>query len=379
MKIAFYTEDKRDAWDEYIRGSSTATFFHQIGWKNAIEGTFGYKAYYLMAVDDDSPSLTLPTRGREQKNNPMEGKEQEKNPTEVRERAVRGILPLFLIKGLLSGKALVSMPFSVYGGVCADDGETAKLLIEYAKQLTKEEGANYLELRSKTASFNGMPEKDLYATFIKELPKNTADCLENLPRKCRAACRKGLNLGLKADVSHPLNMTTLKEFYNIYAVSVRNLGSPIFPFSFLENLAREFKENITVLSVTYNNKPVAGVLTFLFKDTIMPYYAGSLPQYFKYQPNNVMYLKLMEYGAERGYRYFDFGRSKKGTGSYDFKTFFGFEPQPLHYQYFLNKIDALPDTSSVSPKVKLAVSAWKRMPVWMTKIIGPRIITLTPP
>lgn len=342
IRIKQYTEDKSNAWDEYVQNSSTATFFHQTGWKNALEKTFGYQARYIYAESE----------GR-----------------------IRGVLPLFLVKNLLSGKALVSLPFGVYGGVCADNEEAAKLLIAEAERITKEENANYLELRHKTAPTNGMPVKELYATFIKELPKDKKDCLEQIPRKCRAACRKGLSLGLEAKAGSEL----LKEFYDIYAVSVRNLGSPVFPFRFLENLAREFPGKMTVLSVTYRGRPIAAVLTFLYKDTIMPYYAGALPRYFKYQPNNVMYLKLMEYGVERGYRYFDFGRSKKGTGSYDFKEFFGFEAQALHYQYYLNKINELPDTSSVSPKVQLAVQAWKRMPVWMTKIVGPKIIKITPP
>lgn len=342
MKIAFYTSDKSSAWDNYVMNSSEATFFHLSGWKSVLERTFGYKSHYIYAERD--------------------GK-------------ICGILPLFLIKSLLSGKALVSLPFSVYGGVCVDNEEIAKLLIEEAERITKKKDANYLELRNKTALTNGMPTKDLYATFIKELPKDKKDCLEKMPRKSRAACRKGLSLGLEVRTGIDL----LKEFYDIYAVSVRNLGSPIFPFSFLENLAREFKENTTVLSVTYQDRPIASVFTFLYKDTVMPYYAGALPQYFKYQPNNVMYLKLMEYGVEKGFRYFDFGRSKKGTGSYDFKVFFGFEPRTLYYQYYLNKIDALPDASSLNPKVSLAVWAWKRLPVWMTKIIGPRIVRITPP
>lgn len=342
IRIIKFSEDKREEWDSYVNTNPNGTFFHLSGWKSALEKAFGYKSHYIYAESD--------------------GK-------------ICGILPLFLIKNLLSGKALVSLPFSVYGGVYADNEEIAKLLLREAERITKEEDANYLELRNKIASTNGMPTRDIYATFIKELPKDKKDCLEKMPRKSRAACRKGLSFGLEARVGIDL----LREFYQIYAVSVRNLGSPVFPFSFLENLAHEFKENTTVLSVTYENKPIASVFTFLYKDTVMPYYAGALPQYFKYQPNNVMYLKLMEYGVENGFRYFDFGRSKKGTGSYDFKAFFGFEPQTLYYQYYLNKINALPDASSLNPKVSLAVQVWKRLPVWLTKIIGPRIIALTPP
>ena len=95
--------------------------------------------------------------------------------------------------------------------------------------------------------------------------------------------------------------------------------------------------------------------------------------------HSVMYLKLMEYGVEHGYRYFDFGRSKKGTGSYHFKELHGFTPQPLYYQYYLNTADKIPDISPKNPKMQLAIKAWQKMPVWMTKIVGPVVSRLTPP
>jgi len=125
--------------------------------------------------------------------------------------------------------------------------------------------------------------------------------------------------------------------------------------------------------------PIAGVLSFLHKSTIMPYYGGALLEYFKYQPNNYMYLKLMEWAVEKEFKYFDFGRSKKGTGSYKFKELQGFVARPLHYQYCFNTIRKIPDTSSMSPKVKFVSNAWKKLPVWATKLVGPKVIGLTPP
>ena len=136
---------------------------------------------------------------------------------------------------------------------------------------------------------------------------------------------------------------------------------------------------MTVLLVTHNNKEIAGVLTFLYKDTVLPYYGGALDGHLKMQPNNFMYLKLMEYGVEKGYKYFDFGRSKKGVGSYSFKKNQGFTPELLSYQYYLNSIDSIPDVSPMNPKIQLAIKVWKKLPVWVTKIIGPKIIRLTPP
>lgn len=241
--------------------------------------------------------------------------------------------------------------------------------------MTGDLGAQYLELRHIRPVSIEMPTNNFYYTFIKELPQDKVKCLEMLPRKARAAARKGIDSGLRAEVG----VKFLKEFYDVYAVSVRNLGSPVFPLAFLKNIINEFRDSTAILVVRYKGKPVSSVFTFLYKNTIMPYYAGSLSKYFEYQPNNFMYLKLMEFGVEKGCRYFDFGRSKLDSGSYKFKEYQGFAPQPLYYQYYLNGRDSIPDTSSKNPRLSLAVSMWQKMPVWLTKIIGARVIRFTPP
>lgn len=342
FEIHLLQEKDRQEWDEYVQNHPQSTFFHLSGWKNAIEKTFGYKPYYFFAK--------------------KEGK-------------IRAILPLFFLQSLLGGKAMVSLPFAVYGGVCADDLAATDFILEEANKITKERKAGYMELRQISTLKTDLPTKDLYVTFIKELPSTKEECLERFPRKARASARKGISSGLETQTG----LQFLKDFYHIYAVSVRNLGSPVFSFSFLKNILQEFPKNTDVLMVQYNHKPIAGVLSFFFKDTVLPYFGGSLPEYWEYQPNNFMYLKLMEYGVEKGYRYFDFGRSKKGTGSYDFKVNQGFDAQPLFYQYCLNTIPAMPDTSSLNPKLGLAIKVWKRLPVWLTKVLGPKVVKMTPP
>ena len=282
VRINRFTEQIKGKWDEYVRASQEGTFCNLSGWKYVLENTLGYQPHYLYAES--------------------EGK-------------ICGLLPMFFIKGLLTGKALISLPFGIYGGVCADNNHIAELLVQEAKRITQDLQADYLELRNITNSRFNMPVKDFYATFIKELPQNKEECLEDLPRKTRAAARKGIDFGLQVETGIDL----LRQFYRVYSISVRNLGSPVFPYSFLENLVEEFKHSINVLLISYQRKPVASVFSFLYKDTVMPYYGGALPHYFRYQPNNFMYLKLMEFGVENGYKYFDFGRSKKDSGSYKFK------------------------------------------------------------
>ncbi|MFH1593713.1 MAG: FemAB family XrtA/PEP-CTERM system-associated protein, partial [Candidatus Omnitrophota bacterium] len=325
------------AWDNYVKQSDSATFFHLIGWKRVLEKTFGYRAYYIYAEESGN---------------------------------IRGILPLFVMKNLHLKTIICSVPFGVYGGVCADNDSISEALLEEAKKITRNEGAEYMELKNVKRVNNGLQRKDLYSTFVNELPQHKDDCLKHYPRKARAACRKAINSGLEIETGVHL----LKECYDLFAISLRNLGSPTVPLSLFINIAKEFEENVTVLSVKHNKRTISSVLTFFFKDIAIPYYSGSLPGYLQYQPNNFMYLKLMEYAVEKGYRYFDFGRSKKDTGSYKFKELQGFKPTPLHYEYYLNRTDIMPNISPVNPKYRFAIEAWKRMPVGLTKIIGPTIV-----
>ena len=337
IKVRSFAKEDEKAWDEYVRNSGQASFFHLSGWKNVLEKTFGYKPFYLYVE-----------RGGE----------------------ICGILPLFLMKNLKFKNTLVSIPFGVYGGVCADDDSAAEVLLEEAKRIAKKTNSEYLELKNINPINNGLYVKELYVMFKKELPQNKEDCLKQQPRKARAASRKAIEFGLKAEVGIHL----LKECHHIYSVSVRNLGTPVVPFSFFKNIAEEFKDCVTVLSVKFKGKTIASVLTFLFRDTVMPHYGGALPEYFKYHPNNFMYLKLMEWGVENGYKFFDFGRSKKGSGSYKFKELQGFEPKQMHYQYYLNKTKEMPNLNPANPKFSLPITVWKRIPVCITKIIGPRIV-----
>lgn len=337
MKIRAFSEEWTEKWDDYVSRHPESTFFHQIGWKRVIERNFGHKSCYFLAE---------------------EGGE------------IRGILPLFSIKSRLFGKFLVSLPFAVYGGMCFDNLEAEDLLINEAKEIAKEKNFEYLELRNMKKNGLSLPVKDLYETFIKELPADPRECWQSLKRKARASAQKGVLASLKAE----MNRDRLKEFYDIYAHSVRNLGTPIFSFKFFKNLMEEFGQKIDILSVKLQEKIIAGVMVFSFKDTINPYYGGALKDYWKYSPNNFMYWKLMEYGCNQGYRYFDFGRSRKDAGSGHFKKNWGISPQPLAYQYYLNKIDKIPNVSPANPKYDLPRRIWKRLPVSVTKVLGPPLV-----
>jgi len=341
VTVKIVEQDAARSWDDYVSQNPNGTFLHSWGWRKVLSKTYRYKPFYIAAFSQSSK--------------------------------VVGVLPLFMMRTLRLKKILSSIPFGVYGGCVADNGQVLDALISRAKEIAKQEKVEYLELKNmEKVEGQSLVCKDRYVTYVKGLPAKKEDCLSQLPRKARAAARKAIGLGLSAVVDSNL----LDEFYHVYAVSVRNLGTPVVPFSFIKNLACEFKDKVTVLSVRYEAKTIASVLTFLDKEkgAVLPYYGGALPEYFKCQPNNFMYLSLMEWGVENGYKYFDFGRSKKGSGSAKFKELMGFEPRDLHYQYFLNKAACMPDMSPANPAYSLPIRVWKNLPLPVTKVLGPMVV-----
>jgi FemAB-related protein (PEP-CTERM system-associated) len=360
LLIKSYSECYSQRWDDFVMHSETASFFHLIGWKDAIEKVFKHKPHYLMAI-----------RGEK----------------------VCGILPLFEMKSRLFGHALVSVPFGVYGGISSIDGDSYDLLRSSAENLANLIGVDYLEVRQTDAVVTGsntnvdrapstLPvnangrdnpywlSKDLYVTFQRPILETVDENFGAIPRKQRRMIRQGMAHGLSSEV---VGAESLERFYSIYARNVRDLGSPVYPLSFFKELMENFKDSF-ILSVRKDGKMVAGVLTFVFKDTLMPYYGGGLREYFKYAINDFMYWELMKYGCERGYGCFDFGRSKRDTGSYHFKRHWGFEPEELNYLYYLIKAKSMPNVSPVNPKYRLSIHVWKRLPLRLTNWLGPKLV-----
>jgi FemAB-related protein (PEP-CTERM system-associated) len=359
ITIRFYQDIDRPLWDSYVLDHKSGTFFHLIGWKAVIEKTFHHKSHYLIA--ESNGSSTNPSNS----SNPS-------NQT----HSIVGILPLFSVKSLLFGKSLVSLPFAAYGGILADNEEVAGQLFTKAKEITRFNGLDYLELRNRDKGIENLPSKELYVFFRREILEDLDSNMMAIPRKSRRMVRQGEKAGLTHEFGHK---EFLSLFYEIFARSYHRLGSPVFSAGWFKNLLDEFKKQANILLVkNREGRPISSVLTFFYKDQVLPYYAGSLFEYRDLAPNDYMYWQLMKYGLENGYKLFDFGRSKVDTGSYDFKRHWGFEPEPLPYQYFLNRINEIPNLSPANPKYQKKIEIWRKLPFRATQIIGPHIVKYIP-
>ena len=215
-----------------------------------------------------------------------------------------------------------------------------------------------------------MATKSLYFNFSRPILETPDENLQAIPRKSRAMVRKGIKSDLRAVWGHQ----HLDEFYWILAKNYHRLGTPIFPKRFFRTFLEEFGDQATLTVIRKaSGESAAAVMTFFYKDRVMPYYAGSLTEHWDAAPNDYMYWVLMEYGCEQDFRMFDFGRSKTGTGSYSFKKNWGFEPEPLAYQYSVARGDALPDLSPSNPKFRKKIELWRKMPFGLTKLVGPSL------
>jgi len=254
----------------------------------------------------------------------------------------------------------------VYGGIAATTDAARDALKAAACQLADDLRVDHLELRNLTSGGDGWPTKDLYVTFKKEIDADSEVNLKNIPRKQRAMVRKGIKAGLHGEIDGDI-----ERLYQVYSESVRNLGTPVFPKKYFKVLQSVFKDDCDILTITKDGELVASVLSFYFRDQVLPYYGGGLASARSVQGNDFLYWELMCRAAERGCRVFDFGRSKEGTGSYSFKKHWGFEPTPLYYEFYLVKATELPDLNPLNPKYQRFIKLWKKLPVAVSQRLGP--------
>ena len=326
------------AWDAFVVQNDSATFFHRYGWATVIEQTFGHTARYLLAERDGT---------------------------------LAGVLPLIHKRSPLFGDALISNAFCSYGGVAAIDLEATRALETRAEQLAEQLDVHYLEFRNMTPARDDWIRKAAtYATFRKKIESNREEIIKAVPSKGRRhELRKSLRHGLRFEIHDDVD-----DFYRVLAESYRNLGTPVYPQRYFRNLLEMFGSDFEICVVRGADGPLSASMAFSFKDHVHPFYAGGTSAARRCQANDFLFLNIMCRASERGYATFDFGRSKVGTGSYNYKTYWGFKPQALAYEYRLVKAHKVPDLNPLNPKYRILVKAWRRLPVSVSKLIGPRIV-----
>ncbi|MBV2127692.1 FemAB family XrtA/PEP-CTERM system-associated protein [Arsukibacterium indicum] len=321
-------------WDRFVKNSTDGSFFHLAGWQQVL-ADLGHQGFYLYATLDQQ---------------------------------IVGVLPLARVKSRLFGDALVSTPFCVYGGALGTD-DVKRLLEQSAITLAKELGVDHLELRYRQPQNNQLTTRIQHATFQCSLADTDAEILASVKKKQRAVIRQSLNQQLNFSLDDGLDC-----FYQTYSQSVRNLGTPVFSKAYFQSLRKVFGADAEILTVRKDGKAVSSVLSFYYKQQVLPYYGGGVSEARELKSNDYMYYQLMCHArADRDCNSYDFGRSKLDSGAYSYKKHWGMVPEELHYQYQLINASALPNLSPNNPKYQLFIKLWQKLPLTVSQWLGPKL------
>ncbi len=338
QKITVKTLNAADfaLWDAFVETCPEATFFHKAGWKTVIERAFRHRTHYLLAE---------------------------------RNGAIVGVLPLTEIKSRLFGHSLVSNVFCDYCGIAAADDAARDALDSQAQALARELNVGHLEYRRLKPFHTDWPSNDLYFIFRKAIDPDVEKNMQSIPRKQRAMVRKGIKNGLISELDEGV-----ERFFALFADNVKRHGTPALPKRYFSLLREVFGKNCEILTVLHQGRAISSVLAFYFRDEVLPHHAGDSEDARLLAANDFKYWELMRRGCERGYRLFDYGRSKLGTGQYDFKKNWGFEPVPLHYEYYLVNAASIPEHNPLNPKYRLFIKLWRKLPMPVANALGPYIV-----
>jgi FemAB-related protein (PEP-CTERM system-associated) len=335
--LAFDDPIACNAWDDFVYNHASGSVFHRTAWAKALKEAYGHVTPYFAAY---------------------------------RKRELVGILPLTHIKSRLFGNSLISNAFAVYGGPLGLDEEAHAALDQAAWAFALQKNIPILEYRSTEILRPEWTAKaDTYVTFKRALSSDSEANLKAIPRKQRAEVRKSFEKGLTYKIE-----SSTSNHYNVYAQSVHALGTPVFPQKWFEALLAFYHNDANVLTVfDTQGMPTASVLSFYYKGEVLPYYGGGTHAARDLRANDYMYWQLINYATHRGITSFDFGRSKIGTGAYYFKKNWGFDPQPLLYEYKLAPQQQMPNINPNNPKYALMVAMWKRLPLNIANWLGPML------
>ncbi len=321
--------------DDFVHSEPTAEVFHRPQWSIAVERGCRARSHYLLAED--------------------------------RHGAIAGILPLSEVRSPLFGSALVSTGFGVGGGIVARGDQAAEALATSAWELAQHLGCPSVELRGGHIPEGWNRREGLYAGFARDLAADEAAILKSIPRKQRAEVRRAQGFELQTAIG--TSATDREMHYRVYSESVRNLGTPVFPRALFEAMLDAFGPDADILTISKDGTALASVLSFYFRGTAFPYWGGGTAAARGCRANDHMYFELMRHASARGCTRFDFGRSKLGTGAYAFKKNWGFDPHPLVY----SAKGLVRETNPMSPKYRLQVALWKKLPLWLANRVGPPI------
>lgn len=342
VSVDLLDDRKVEAWDRFVlHDCPEATFFHRSGWKGVVEKAFSQKAHFLLAERDG---------------------------------AICGVLPLIHMKSPLFGNRLVSLSFTVGGGVAAMDDDARAALDQAAVGLMEKLGANYVEYRQPSALHaegqGWAPKADLYYTFEKPILADEAASWKQIPSSQRTVVKKAIEqFKLVDEVDR-----TPDRFFPIYAETMRDLGTPVFGKKFFRLIMDAFGSDVNCLTVSHQGVPVASSMNFRHRERVMLYFLGNLPAARQLGATNFLIWRLFRRSAGQGLTLFDYGRSKVDTGPYKYKKNWGFQPRAIANEFRMRDGGPIPEVNPTNPKYARVIALWQKLPLPVANLLGPHVI-----
>ena len=327
----------QEAWNRYLQHADNANFYQLFEWKTINEREFGHKTFYLASSENST---------------------------------ITGVFPLVLIRSHIFGNILCSMPFVNFGGPSADNELTEKSLVERACRIAREENADYLEIRGLHICSGDLPRSEHKISMTLSLADDPDEIWNAFKSKHRTNIRRVYKDNVHVISGHE---ELLDTFYNLMCHSWRALGTPIYRKSYFRSILKAFGDKIRIFVAYQGNTPVATAFNGHFDSTVEGMWAGSLPDSRKLQVNYVLYWEMIKDACERGFSSYHLGRSTTETGGESFKKKWNAETSQLYWQYYLPNGKDIPQLNTGNPRLQLAISAWRKLPLVVTRLLGPHI------
>ncbi len=335
--------DDSVAWNEYVESFEGSSIYHRWDFRSVVEKSFGHQVFYLAAFDSAG--------------------------------TICGVLPAVELKSPLFGHYLVSMPFFNYGSVVSAFKSVRQLLMKSLSEKASNIGAAHTEFRS-TQALDGYQCKQNKVSMVLKLPSSIETLRRDIGTKVRAQIKKADRFELKMKFG---GSELLSDFYRVFSINMRDLGTPVYSKVFFENILRcVSNQDISVGVVYRDDLPVSCCFLIGYKGMLEIPWASTLSSANSMNANMFMYWNILKKAVDSGYDYFDFGRSSIDASTYRFKKQWGAIPMQQYWAYWLNDGEALPELNPNNPKFKLLIAIWQKLPVWLTQLIGPRVVKFLP-
>lgn len=329
-------------WDRFVRAHPASTGYHLWQWRRIFELAFGHRTEYVAAK---------------------------------RGAVIVGVLPLVVLTSRLFGRFMVSLPFVNYGGILADTEDVRRALLTHAIEFAQRERLSHVELRHRQRMFSDLPVKEHKVAMRLHLPADSEVAWRGLQSNVRNHVRKAQKRALDIRIG---GRELVSDFYGVFARNMRDLGTPVYGRHLFDMILAQFPAAARVFTISVDRRTVAAALTYGYRDAVEVPWSSSLREYRELSANNLLYWTMIEHAIDHGYKVFDFGRSSPGDGPFQFKRQWGALPDQLYWEYGLLGSDTLPDHSPRNPKFRLAINAWKRMPIGLANRLGPHLVRCIP-